>query len=132
MHPLLLKAAEELARDRVVVGICDGPMLMKKELADLIEPIDVRVKAVEDYIKMVEPELRWIEDQCSCKVVSARHFVTRWISLPFVLIFILTMVVRFIYCYCNMWIIYYGPVLLFIILIDHHKYMFPIDFICIL
>ncbi|XP_042488873.1 phosphopantetheine adenylyltransferase 1-like isoform X2 [Macadamia integrifolia] len=52
MHPLLLKAAEELARDRVVVGICDGPMLMKKELADLIEPIDVRVKAVEDYIKV--------------------------------------------------------------------------------
>ena len=60
-HKILISEALLLARKRIVIGIASGPLLEKKLLKELIEPIDKRVDAVKLFIDSVQSHLDRID-----------------------------------------------------------------------
>jgi dephospho-CoA kinase len=82
-HKLLLSAACLCATKRVLVGVTDAPMLVKKVGAEVIQPLDLRNAMVTDFMAAVKPQLlvesvgisdpfgpSIVETSLSCIVVS--------------------------------------------------------------
>lgn len=53
-HKILISEALLLAQKRIVIGIASGPLLEKKLLKELIEPIDKRVEAVRSELQIMK------------------------------------------------------------------------------
>lgn len=58
-HKVLFNAAVKLCNERLIVGVTDTNMIKSKVLWELIRPVDERVKTVQDYLKSVNPALRY-------------------------------------------------------------------------
>ena len=64
-HKVLLSAAALLARDRLVVGVADGPLLNRKPLRPMIEPLEQRAAAVAAFVRSVRPGI-----ECDCQPLT--------------------------------------------------------------
>uniref|UniRef100_A0A8B9F6F1 Bifunctional coenzyme A synthase n=1 Tax=Amazona collaria TaxID=241587 RepID=A0A8B9F6F1_9PSIT len=58
-HRLLLSTCCLLARDRLLAGVADGDLLRHKVLMELIEPYELRVAKVREFLEDVKPSLRY-------------------------------------------------------------------------
>ncbi|XP_065555523.1 bifunctional coenzyme A synthase [Lathamus discolor] len=58
-HRLLLSTCCLLARDRLLAGVADGDLLRNKVLMELIEPYEVRVAKLREFLEDVKPSLRY-------------------------------------------------------------------------
>nr|CAG4644061.1 EOG090X0864 [Lepidurus arcticus] len=56
-HRYLLNIAVMRTKRRLTVGVTDGPMLRKKILWDIIEPVEQRIRIVEAYLNGKKPSL---------------------------------------------------------------------------
>lgn len=56
-HKLLFNEALKLCNNTMVVGVTNIEMIKTKTLWELIAPVDVRIKTVENYLKSIEPKL---------------------------------------------------------------------------
>jgi phosphopantetheine adenylyltransferase/dephospho-CoA kinase len=59
-HKLLLTEALLLTSDRLLIGLADGPLLVKKKLADLIEDVSIREHHLRDLIAQMRPDLELV------------------------------------------------------------------------
>ncbi|ULU09366.1 hypothetical protein L3Y34_014048 [Caenorhabditis briggsae] len=55
-HKVLLNKAAELASDDIVVGVTDKEMIAKKSLFEMIEPVEIRMKNVVDFVEDISGE----------------------------------------------------------------------------
>ncbi|XP_057270115.1 bifunctional coenzyme A synthase [Pezoporus wallicus] len=58
-HRLLLSTCCLLARDRLLAGVADGDLLRHKVLMELIEPYELRVAKLREFLEDVKPSLRY-------------------------------------------------------------------------
>ena len=57
-HRLLLSTSCLLTNSRIVVGVSDENLLVNKTLGELIEPLEVRMRNVAEFIEDIKPG-RW-------------------------------------------------------------------------
>ncbi|XP_057682513.1 bifunctional coenzyme A synthase isoform X2 [Corythoichthys intestinalis] len=57
-HKTLLNMSCLLATRRFLIGVCDQGMLKKKVLKELIEPYDLRVEKIQEFLRDVKPSLQ--------------------------------------------------------------------------
>ena len=57
-HRLFLSQAVLMARERILVGIAHGPLLVNKTLRELIEPVESRVGFVREFLSDMKPWLQ--------------------------------------------------------------------------
>ncbi|XP_033926010.1 bifunctional coenzyme A synthase [Melopsittacus undulatus] len=58
-HRLLLSTCCLLARERLLAGVADGDLLRHKVLMELIEPYELRVAKLREFLEDVKPSLRY-------------------------------------------------------------------------
>jgi hypothetical protein len=56
-HKMLLSECVLLTRNRLLVGMADGPLLTKKKLTELIQDLEVRSLKVKEFLDVVAPTL---------------------------------------------------------------------------
>ena len=56
-HKLLLSLAAYSSARRLVVGVSDAPLLKKKVLRELMQPVELRMALVEDFLFSIKPSL---------------------------------------------------------------------------
>uniref|UniRef100_A0A915IRI8 Cytidyltransferase-like domain-containing protein n=1 Tax=Romanomermis culicivorax TaxID=13658 RepID=A0A915IRI8_ROMCU len=83
-HKFLLTVAALLAKDKLICGVTDGPMLERKLLYELIEPINRRIQHIREFILDIDASLDFqavpiydsfgpstVEKNLQCIVVSS-------------------------------------------------------------
>jgi len=58
-HKMLLSAAILRCKKRLTVGVTDGAMINSKKLWEIIEPCELRMKNLKDFLMDVEPRLEY-------------------------------------------------------------------------
>ncbi|BGP57292.1 hypothetical protein JCM8202_002869 [Rhodotorula sphaerocarpa] len=60
-HKILLTMAASITARKLIVGVSDDALLTKKKYREWLEPLDVRIRHVEDFVALVRPEI-----ECAC------------------------------------------------------------------
>lgn len=75
-HKLLLSLSAYSASERLVCGVSDTPLLKKKVLRELMQPIGLRVALVEEFLRAIKPglscELSALQDGYGPAIVDPR------------------------------------------------------------
>lgn len=58
-HKILLAEACLRTRKRLTIGVTDKQMILNKDLCELIEPIDIRMKKLLDFLRDTDPTLEY-------------------------------------------------------------------------